>query len=269
MQDLTPQRALEFLLGLADRADAIARHWFRRDDLDIALKPDQTPVTAADLAIERELRSAALAAWPEIGLIGEEYGSTAARRISLVLDPIDGTANFARGIPVFATLLALQIDDEIVAGVATAPALGTRWHAARGCGAYRNGSRMRVSAIERLDQAQIFHGGMAGTERTGELPGLTALLRASKRQRGFGDFWQHVLVAEGAGEVAIDVGLSPWDIAALVVIAEEAGGRATTLDARRDIHGRSLLTTNGRLHESARTLLIGATAAPAAYNRSP
>jgi histidinol-phosphatase len=119
-----------------------------------------------------------------------------------------------------------------------------------------------VSAIDRLDQAQVFHGGMAGAERTGELPGLTALLRASKRQRGFGDFYQHVLVAEGAGEIAIDVGLAPWDIAALAVVTEEAGGRATTLAGHRDIEGRSLLTTNGRLHETARTMLLGEAAAP-------
>lgn len=262
MQDLTAQDWLGFLLGLADRADPIARHWFRRDGLDVAIKADQSPVTAADLAIERELRTAALTAHPDIGLIGEEYGSTAQKRTSLILDPIDGTANFARGIPIFASLLAVQIDREIVAGVVTAPALGTRWYAARGCGAFRDGHPIRVSGIDALTDAQVFHGGMAGAERTGELPGILPLLRASKRQRGFGDFYQHVLVAEGAGEVAIDVGLAPWDIAALVAVLEEAGGRATTLTGERDIHGRSLLTSNGRLHEAARALLLGEAAAP-------
>lgn len=257
MQDLTPRDWLDFLLGLAARAEPIARHWFRRDDLDIAVKADRSPVTEADLAIERELRTAALTIHPELGLIGEEYGSTATKRISLIIDPIDGTANFARGIPIFATLLAIRVEQQIVAGVVTAPALGTRWHAARGCGAFRDERPIRVSTIDRLDEAQVFHGGMAGAERTGELPGLAALLRASKRQRGFGDFYQHVLVAEGAGEVAIDVGLAPWDIAALTIVTEEAGGRATTLTGDRDIHGRSLLTTNGRLHEAARTMLLG------------
>lgn len=257
MQDLTPQGWLAFLLGLADRSEPIARRWFRRGDLDVSLKADQSPVTAADLDIERELRTAALAVHPDLGLIGEEYGATDAKPVSLILDPIDGTANFARGIPIFASLLALQIGQEIVAGVASAPALNTRWYAARGCGAFRDGHPIRVSAIDRLDQAQVFHGGMAGAERTGELPGMLPLLRASRRQRGFGDFYQHVLVAEGAGEVAIDVGLAPWDIAALVVVTEEAGGRATTLAGRRDIHGRSLLTSNGRLHETVRAMLLG------------
>lgn len=260
MQDLTAQGWLDFLLGLAGRAEPIARHWFRRNDLDITIKADQSPVTAADLAIERELRTAALAVHPDIGLIGEEYGSTETKTTNLIVDPIDGTANFARGIPIFASLLAIQVEHEIVAGVVTAPALGTRWYAARGCGAFRDGHPIRVSGIDALTDAQVFHGGMAGAERTGELPGMLPLLRASKRQRGFGDFWQHVLVAEGAGEVAIDVGLAPWDIAALIIVTEEAGGRATTLAGDRDIHGRSLLTTNGHLHEPARALLIGAAA---------
>lgn len=263
MQDLTPGDWLDFLLGLADRADPIALRWFRRDDLDVSLKSDRSPVTVADLEIERELRTAAIAAHPMLGLVGEEYGTTADRAVCLVIDPIDGTANYARGIPIFATLLAIRSAGEIVAGVASAPALATRWYAARGCGAYRNGRPIRVSEIGTLDAAQVFHGGMAGAERTGELPGLMPLLRASRRQRGFGDFYQHVLVAEGAGEVAIDVGLAPWDIAALTVIAEEAGGCATTLEGRRDIEGRSLLTTNGRVHEAARATLAGA-APPAA-----
>ncbi len=258
MQDLTPRAWRDFLLGLADRADAIARRWFRCDDLDVATKADRSPVTAADLEIERELRAMACAAHPALSLVGEEYGSSAGGHIKLILDPIDGTANFARGIPIFASLLAIEVQDELVAGVVSAPALGTRWHAARGCGAFRNDRPIRVSRVASIQESQVFHGGMAGAERTGELPGLMTLLRASKRQRGFGDFYQHMLVAEGAGEVSIDTGLAPWDIAALVVVVEEAGGRATTLEGTQDIHGRSLLCTNGLLHESARTMLLGA-----------
>ncbi len=257
MQDLKPHDWLGFLLTLADLAEPIATRWFRCDDLDVALKSDQSPVTVADLEIERVVRTAAVTAYPGLGLIGEEYGSTAAHQANLVIDPIDGTANFARGIPIFATLLAMEVDAQIVAGVVAAPALGTRWYAARGHGAWRSGRRIRVSTVGEIAAAQVFHGGMAGAERTGELPGLLPLLRASKRQRGFGDFYQHVLVAEGAGEIAIDVGLSPWDIAALVVLTEEAGGRATSLGGDRNIRGGSLLTTNGRLHESARSMLLG------------
>lgn len=259
MQDLKPRDWLDFLLALADLAEPIANHWFRRDDLDIALKADASPVTAADLEIERAVRAAALTAHPDLGLIGEEYGSTAARHVNLVIDPIDGTANFARGIPIFATLLAIEVDAKIVAGVVAAPALSTRWYAARGHGASRNGRRIAVSRIDDLAGAQVFHGGTAGAERTGELPGFLPLLRASRRQRGFGDFYQHVLVAEGAGEIAIDVGLAPWDIAALVVVVEEAGGRATTLAGERDIRGRSLLSTNGILHERVRAMLLAET----------
>jgi histidinol-phosphatase len=257
VQDLTPQDWLDFLLRLADEAAPIAHRWFRRDDLDVSLKADRSPVTVADLEIERAVRSAALAAHPGLGLIGEEYGVTAARATNLYIDPIDGTANFARGIPIFASLLAIEVGGGIVAGVVEAPALGTRWYAARGCGAWRNGRRIRVSTVDEIAQAQVFHGGIAGSERTGDLPGFLPLLRASGRQRGFGDFYQHVLVAEGAGEIAIDVGLSPWDIAALTVVVEEAGGRATTLAGTRDVRGGSLLTTNGRLHEEARGALTG------------
>jgi len=258
VQDLTPRAWLDFLRGLADRADVIARRWFRCEDLDVATKADRSPVTAADLEIERELSAMALAVHPGLSLIGEEYGTSTAGRIKLILDPIDGTANFARGIPIFASLLAIEADHELVAGVVSAPALNTRWHAARGCGAFRNDKPIRVSNVASISESQVFHGGMAGTERTGELPGLMTLLRASKRQRGFGDFYQHVLVAEGGGEISIDTGLAPWDIAALVVVIEEAGGRATTLEATQDIHGRSLLCTNGLLHESARKMLLGA-----------
>lgn len=268
MQDLKPRDWLDFLLKLADLAEPIALRWFRHDDLDVAVKSDASPVTAADLEIERAVRTAAATAYPDLGLIGEEYGSTGATHANLVIDPIDGTANFARGIPIFATLLAIEIDARIVAGVVAAPALATRWYAARGEGAWRNGRRIHVSTIDELGAAQVFHGGTAGAERTGELPGFLPLLRASKRQRGFGDFYQHVLVAEGAGEIAIDIGLAPWDIAALVIVTEEAGGRATALTGKRDIRGRSLLSTNGRLHECARAMLLGGTPADSSISGS-
>jgi len=257
VQDLTPALWLDVLLELVERADAIALDWFGRQDLDVAAKADATPVTAADLQIEREIRRLAQARFPRLGLVGEEYGASASAQANLIVDPIDGTANFARGIPIFATLLAIQSGDAILAGVVSAPALRTRWRAAHGCGAFRDDKRIRVSRIERLADAQVFHGGIAGVERNAEVPGFMNLLRASKRQRGFGDFYQHVLVAEGAGEVAIDVGLAPWDIAALTVITEEAGGRWSSLDARRDIHARSLITTNGTLHDQTLALLAG------------
>ncbi len=257
MQDLSPSGWLDFLLELAARADATALAWFRRDDLDVAAKSDRTPVTAADLEIERDVRTLTQTRFPQLGLIGEEYGASASAAINLIVDPIDGTANYARGIPIFATLLAIEADGEVLAGVVSAPALGTRWHAARGVGAFRNGARIRVSATDRLADAQVFHGGIAGVERNAEVPGFMDLLRTSKRQRGFGDFYQHMLVAEGAGEIAIDIGLAPWDIAALTVVIDEAGGRWSALDARRDIHATSLITTNAVLHEKTLSVLAG------------
>jgi len=257
VQDLSASGWLDFLLELAGRADTIALDWFRRQDLGVSAKADQTPVTAADLQIEREVRTLAQARFPRLGLIGEEYGASASAAVNLIVDPIDGTANFARGIPIFATLLAIQADGEVLAGVVSAPALGTRWRAARGHGAFRDDSRIRVSPIERLADAQVFHGGIAGVERNADVPGFMDLLRASKRQRGFGDFYQHVLVAEGAGEIAIDVGLAAWDIAAVTVIVEEAGGCWSNLDAGRDIYARSLITTNGALHAQTLTVLAG------------
>jgi len=252
---MTAQDWLEFLHDLAGLGDDIARAYFRRGDLAIDLKDDATPVTQADRDIERTLREAAVARHPHLGFLGEEYGTTATGDTRLVIDPIDATANFARGIPLFATLLAIEQAGEIVAGVVSASALRTRWSAARGCGAYRDGERIRVSRVARIEEAQIFHGGLAGAESVARLPGFVQLMAASKRQRGFGDFYQHVLVAEGAGEIAIDRGLAAWDVAALTVIVEEAGGRATSLDGRRDIHAGSLVTGNAMLHDHALALL--------------
>src|SRR5437870_2175734 len=168
----------------------------------------------------------------------------------LIVDPIDGTRNFVRGIPVFATLLAIETGGEVVAGVASAPALGARWHAARGGGAFRDGRRILVSRIESLEHAMLFHGNL-GPGEAGPPPGIAGLIARVERTRGFGDFLQHMLVAEGAGEVAIDPVMQPWDIAAPQVIVEEAGGRATGLGGERSIYAGSLVTSNGPLHETA------------------
>src|SRR5213594_498139 len=163
---------------------------------------------------------------------------------------IDGTRNFVRGIPVFATLLAIEAGGEVVAGVASAPALGARWHAARGSGAFRDGQRMMVSRIASLERATLFHGNL-GSGEGGPPPGIAGLIARIERTRGFGDFYQHMLVAEGAGEIAFDPVMQPWDIAALQVIVEEAGGHATSLGGERSIYTGSLVTSNGPLHESA------------------
>jgi histidinol-phosphatase len=243
---------LPFLEEIADRADAIALQYFRREDLRVAEKPDLTPVTEADQAIEDAARSLARQRHPGLGLLGEEQGATAGANGGprLIIDPIDGTRNFVRGIPVFATLLAIEERGEVVAGVASAPALRTRWRAARGLGAFEGARRLRVSGIRHLPRALMFHGSL-GRGETPPPPALTRLLGRVDRTRGFGDFYQHVLVAQGAGELAIDTDVKPWDVAALLVIVEEAGGRATSMNGQRCIDGGSFVTSNGLVHDAA------------------
>jgi histidinol-phosphatase len=252
---MSPAAWLPFLTELADRADELARRWFRAAGLRVVEKPDLSPVTEADQAIEAMARALLRERHPGLGVLGEEEGEaagTAAAR--LIIDPIDGTRNFVRGIPVFATLLAIETAGEVVAGVVSAPALGARWHAARGSGAFRDGRRIRVSRIDSLERALLFHGNL-GPGEAGPPPGIAGLIARVERTRGFGDFYQHMLVAEGAGEIALDPVMHPWDIAALQVIVEEAGGRATSLSGERSIYASSLMTSNGPLHDRALTLL--------------
>ena len=249
------------LLGeIADRADEIALRFFCSADLHVEEKADRSLVTAADLEVETAARKLLAERRPELGVLGEEQGvregSSGSR---LVIDPIDATYNFARGIPVFATLLAIETDGEVVAGVVSAPALHTRWHAARGAGAWQGERRLRVSGVRELRHAQLFHGSLGGYEGVFTPKSLVGLALATHRQRGFGDFWQHCLVAAGTGEIALDPIVHPWDIAALQVVVEEAGGRATALSGQRSIYAGSLLTSNGHLHEQALAFLRGDT----------
>ncbi len=247
---MNPADWLKFLEEIADQADQIALQFFRKQNLHIETKPDTSPVTEADKAIEETAFEQVQKNHPGLGFFGEEQGealkSDGAR---LIIDPIDSTRNFMRGIPVFATLLAIEEGSDIVAGLVSAPALDTRWLAARGAGAFRNGESIQVSGIQEFRYSQVFHGDLSGLEETEPPKGAFTLMSKVQRTRGFGDFYQHVLVAEGAGEVAIDPEVRPWDVAALQIIVEEAGGKATTLSGERSIYGDSLLTTNGLVHE--------------------
>lgn len=243
---------LSLLETIADAADAIALRHFRRADLAVDRKGDASPVTAADRGIEEAARRIVAQRAPSLGILGEEAGETAGDGPArLIIDPIDGTRNFVRGIPVFATLLAVEAAGDVVAGLVSAPALGRRWHALRGKGAFCGERRLRVSSVGTLSHAQLFHGSIGGLGEGNPLPTLLALAHQVERTRGFGDFYQHVLVAEGAGEIAVDPVVRAWDVAALQILVEEAGGRATTLAGARDIRGGSLLTTNARLHDAA------------------
>ena len=253
---------LDLAMAACDEADAVARQHFRRD-LQIETKPDTTFVTQADTAIERLIRARILDAFPDHGLVGEEYGVEARdASIRWYIDPIDGTHNFIRGVPLFGTLLAVQRDGELQAAVLSAPALEERWWAHRGGGAWaRHGAgearRIEVSGIDRLENTQILYG--SGTEITdsGLAPGFGALLRAVWRDRGFGDFWGYSLVAEGAAEAMVEVGLKSWDAAAPTVLVEEAGGRVTDFAGRRDIEAGTIIASNGRLHDVVRERLAG------------
>jgi len=246
---------LELAQAACDEADGIARQAFRRD-LEITTKPDRTFVTQADTAIERAIRARIRAAYPDHGLVGEEYGTEDGEAATRwYIDPIDGTHNFIRGVPLFGTLLGVERDGELQASVMSAPALDERWWAHRGGGAWardRSGEarRIRVSEIDRLEDSHLLYGSGRDIIESGLAPGFEDLLRASWRDRGFGDFWGYALVAEGAAEAMIEVELKTWDAAAPTVIVEEAGGRVTDYGGHRDIAAGTIVASNGRLHET-------------------
>jgi histidinol-phosphatase len=247
---------LPFLHEIADEADRIALSHFRSADLRVSTKSNSSPVTAADLSIEESARALLRRKHPELGVLGEEHGEAeGSSGLRLIIDPIDSTKNFIRGIPVFATLLAIEESGEITAGVVSSPALRTRWHAARGQGAFRDDRRLRVSAVPTLEASQLFHGGLK--DDTGAILSKrwADVFRRAGRTRGFGDFYQHVLVAEGAGEMAFDPSLAPWDMAPLVVLVEEAGGRVSSVEGDRSIYGGTLISSNGLVHEEVLRLL--------------
>ncbi len=252
---------LDVALAACDEADVIARRHFRRD-LTIETKPDRSFVTQADKAIEAMIRERLADAFPDHGLVGEEYGTSAGdASVRWYIDPIDGTHNYIRGVPLFGTLLAVERDGELQASVMSAPALDERWWALRAGGAWaRNRGeaprRVRVSEIASLDDAQVLYGSGRDIQASGAAPGFGDLLRSVWRERGFGDFWGYALVAEGAAEAMVEVGLSSWDAAAPLVVIEEAGGRATDFDGRRAIDSGTFMTSNGRLHETVRERLI-------------
>jgi histidinol-phosphatase len=233
---------LELALRLADAADAISLTRFRSRDLVVRTKPDATPVTEADTEVEHELRAMLGVERRRDAVLGEEQGATGSGRRRWILDPIDGTRNYSRGIPVWATLIALEEDGRVVLGVVSAPALHRRWWAERGGGAHAGGDRVHVSAVRRPEDAVLSF----ALEQP--LPGLAA---RAWHARAYGDFWSHMLVAEGAIDGAIDaIGVSVWDLAAVQVIVEEAGGTFTDFAGEHRIDGQSAISSNGQLHEA-------------------
>jgi len=254
-------RWLELALELCDEADDIARSHFRRD-LVIETKPDRSFVTEADKAIERRIRGRIQDAFPDHGLVGEEYGVEQGEApVRWYIDPIDGTHNFMRGVPLFGTLLGVERDGEMQVGVMSAPAMRERWFAWRGGGAWCRGldgeRRIRTSAVAALGDAHVLYGSANDNRLSGLMPGFDDLVASAWRERGFGDFWGYALVAEGAAEVMLETGMSSWDLAAPQVIIEEAGGRVTDVEGSRRIDAESFVGSNGLLHEQILATLRG------------
>lgn len=261
---------LSFALDLAREADEITMRYFRRS-LEVLVKDDGTLVTAADREAERHLRDRIRTRYPSHSILGEEEGWSVGREGhgTWVVDPVDGTHNFARDVPVWATLVAFERDGRAEVGVVSAPALGVRWWAARGFGAHRcelgreprQARRIYVSDRIRVEDSVVLYGSYADT--VDAWPGVDALLRKAWRTRGFGDFWGHCLVAEGAAEVMLEPAVAPWDLAAIQVLVEEAGGRLTDLRGRSTTHSGHCISSNGLLHPLVLSTLRKAESVPA------
>jgi len=251
---------LQLALELADLADAVTLERFRATDLVVETKPDLTPVSEADRAVEQLLRKRIAEERPAHAVLGEEFGvgDGPAATTRWIVDPIDGTKNYVRGIPVYATLIALERDGALSVGVASAPALGRRWWAARGAGAFADGVPLRVSRVAKLEDAQLGHSSVSSWADHGLTERFLELERRCWRGRGFGDFWTHMMVAEGACDVAAEPEVSLWDVAAVQVIVEEAGGRFTNLAGLPRADGGSAVSSNGLLHDEVLGILDAA-----------
>jgi len=254
------------LRGISDEADAMSLDCFRNSGLRVERKIDGTALTQADGAVERMARRRVAESGLPLDVYGEEQGTGGGKSgaadtkgtagcARLIIDPIDGTEEFSRGIPTFGTLLGIELAGEIVAGMASAPALGTRWWAYRGEGAFRNGEKIRVSQTPRLSEAMVFTTGTGPSKGPEDRARIRRLLDASRNSRSLGGFWQHMLVAEGAIDAALDWTSKPWDLAPLGIIVEEAGGRSTNVWGERTIYSGDYLSTNGILHEEAMGIL--------------
>ncbi|MFI8497859.1 histidinol-phosphatase [Streptomyces sp. NPDC085524] len=256
---------LRLALELADAADATTMERFRALDLVVETKPDMTPVSEADKAAEEVVRAGIEAARPADAILGEEYGLEGSGPRRWVVDPIDGTKNYVRGVPVWATLISLMEEgaDGVfrpVVGVVSAPALGRRWWASKGGGAFAGGAlgettRIGVSRVAELGDASFAYSSLSGWEEQGRLPGFLDLTRACWRTRAYGDFWPYMMVAEGSLDLCAEPELNLWDMAAIAAVVEEAGGRFTSLDGVDGVHGGNAVASNGLLHDEMLDML--------------
>ncbi|MHA7274959.1 histidinol-phosphatase [Arthrobacter sp. Hz1] len=245
---------------MADSVDDQTMSRFKALDLVVETKPDLTPVTDADKAAEESIRGQLSRARPRDAVLGEEFGSSGAGSRRWIIDPIDGTKSFVRGVPVWATLISLVDEGQPVVGLVSAPALGKRWWAATGTGAYMGKSlaaatRLKVSNVSRLEDASLSYSSLSGWKERGNLPEFLTLTDAVWRSRAYGDFWSYCLVAEGAVDIACEPELNLYDMAALVPIITEAGGRFTSLEGTDGPFGGNALATNSTLHNDVLQIL--------------
>lgn len=246
----------------ARQASRVALRYFE-GGLTVEWKSDQTPVTVADRETEQALRASLLKAFPKDGFLGEEFGDQAGTSgFRWIIDPIDGTRNFVRGIPVWATLVGLEYEGEQIAGVVEAPALHATYRALRGDGAYRDERRIRVSDISDLAKAQFFTSSPSWFWKIGAMEPFLDLVRRTNRHRGFGDFYGFMLVAQGSGEFMMEYGIHAWDVAALKPIVEEAGGRYSDWSGNPNIWRPDVVASNGRLHDEVLKALFDPVASP-------
>ncbi len=251
-----PHPALAAAVEAARAAGEIAMKYYR-GGFDVTLKADQTPVTQADREAEEAITRMLGQAFPEWGFLGEEYGERGSRETRWIIDPIDGTKNFVRRIPIWAVLIALEARGEITTGVVLNPVSGELFTAQRGEGAYLNGERIRVSDCDAMKDATVLHSGLRLVREAGYWDGFVRLFDAGARTRGFGDYYGYGLVAEGKAEIYVEVDLKPWDVAPVKILVEEAGGRLTDFSGKPTIYDGTVLATNGRLHAEALRLIRG------------
>ena len=246
-------QALAAAIEAARAAGEVALEYYRTG-FDVTLKADDTPVTQADRGAEQAIREVLGRAFPDVGVLGEEFGAVGDQQRRWIIDPIDGTKNFIRRIPVWATLIGLEEQGEVTAGVIHNPVTGELLSARRGGGAFAGGERITVSPVADLGGATLLHAGLRLLREAGCWEGLVRLVDATERQRGFGDYLGYSLVAEGKAEIYLETDLKAWDLAPCKIIVEEAGGRFTDFAGIPTIHSGTAFATNGRLHEAALAL---------------
>ncbi len=251
-------KELVFALDICQHGGKVAFDYFQQG-VRAEMKDDGSPVTKADKEVERIIRGAINATFPDDGILGEEEGESFAEGSASgrrwILDPIDGTHGFARGIPVFSTLLALEEDGEVILGIVHAPGMGETFWAEKGRGAFRNGKRVYVSEVCEISEAMFNFGGPSRILELGLWDAFTETVRKTSRQRGFGDYYGFGLVIDGRSEAMLEVGVKPWDIAPMKILVEEAGGRFVDLKGGNSVHDGSCLITNAALHEEFKRLL--------------